>query len=229
MLTASQIRAARAILDWSQQELANAAKLSLATVRKTELGYISPRSTTTKAIYDVLYSAGIEFIEPDGARRRPSEMLVFEGASGGRDFLENMRLTACKSGGEIFIVTPSAQSFAKFCGLRDILGLDELIDSRNTVEIKCLLIDGDDPPLSTPRFQFRTISKNYVDPVPFCTYGQKYVIAVPNGGPFNKLIVVEAAKMALAARRHFLSLWEKAMPMTATKISESMESMATVA
>lgn len=221
MISASQIRAARAILNWSQGKLAKASGFSLATIRKIELGYISPRNSTTEAIYNVLYAAGIEFIDPDGARRRPSEMLIFEGANGGHDFLEDMRQEACRSGGEIFIVTPSTEAFAKFCGLKDIVKLDCLIDANNTVEIKCLLIDGDEPPLSTPRFQFRTISKNYVDPVPFCTYGQKYAIAVPNGEPFNKLIVIKAAKMAASARRHFLSIWDKATAMSASKSSES--------
>lgn len=210
MLTSSQIRAARAILDWSQQELANAAGLSLATVRKTELGYISPRGATSKAIHSVLYSAGIEFIDPDGARRRPSDMLVFEGIVGGRSFFENLRETANKYGGDFCIVTPSADAFAKFCGIKNIFGLEAIIASNDTADIKCLLIDGDEPPLSTSRFQFRTISQNYANPVPFCTYGQTYAIAIPDGGPFNKLITIESAKMAAAARGHFFSLWEKA-------------------
>jgi transcriptional regulator with XRE-family HTH domain len=225
MLTASQTRAARAILNWSQQELADASGLSLATVRKAELGHISPRSTTTKAIYNVLYSAGIEFIDPDGARRRPSEMLIFEGASGGRCFFENLLETVSKNAGAVLIATPSAQSFAKFCGLKNIFELDSIIDSNNTTEIKCLLIDGEDAPQSTPRFQFRTISKNYANPVPFCTYGQKYVIAVPNGEPFSKLITIESAKMAAAARSHFYSLWENVPQSGVRPVGENVQKM----
>lgn len=217
MPNAPQIRAARAILNWSQTELAKAVGVSLVTIRKIELDQISPRSSTMVAIHNVLHSAGIEFIDPDGARRRPSDLYVFEGGTGGKDFLEDMLKTAGKCGGEIFIVSPTAAAFAKYCGVSDILKLDALIDLNSTVEIKCLLSNEIEPPFSTPRFQFRTISKNYVDPVPFCTYGQKYAIAVPNGEPFSKLIVVDATKLALLARRHFLSLWDKAPPMIAEK------------
>jgi len=222
MLTASQIRAARAILNWSQTDLAKATNFSLTTIRKIEMGHISPRNSTMDTLYNVLRSSGIEFMEPDGVRRRPSDLFVFESAWGGTDFMEDMIRTARKSGGDILIVSPTAEAFAKYCNITSILKLDALIDVNNTVEIKCLFSDENYPPFSTPRFQFRTISKNYADPVPFCTYGQKYAIAVPNGEPFSKLIVVEATKLALSARRHFLSLWEKATPMMSDKTRQEL-------
>ncbi len=218
-INAPQIRAARAILNWSQGDLARVAEISLATIRKIEVNAIVPRTTTMEVIYSALSSAGIEFIEPDGVRRRPSDLYVFEGKNGGKDFFEDLRHSSRKCGGEIFIVSPTTQAFAKYCGLSNILDLDSLIDINNTVDIRCLLTATVDVPFSTPRFQFRTISQNFVNPVPFCAYGQKYAIAVPNGEPFSKLIVVEATKMAAIARQHFLSLWDKA---TATSIQEEM-------
>lgn len=210
MIKATQTRAARAILNWSQSDLARAADISLATIRKIEIEAISPRDTTVDAIRNALCAAGIEFIDPEGVRRRPSDLYVFEGKSGGKDFFEDLRHCANKSGGEIYIVSPTTAAFAKYCGLLDILKLDLLIDQNNTVEIFCLLTDSTEVPISTPRFQFRTISKNFVNPVPFCSYGNKYALAVPNGEPFSKLIVVDSMNMAKIAKQHFLSLWDKA-------------------
>lgn len=214
MLTASQIRAARAILNWSQSDLAAKAGISLATIRKIELDDVSPRNTTIELIASALENAGIEFMEPDGARRKPSGIIIFEGKPGGRDFMEDIRQTVIKNGGDLFIVTPIAEAFAKYCGLSDILEIDALLNLNDTTIIKCLITEGGDSLLSTPRLQFRVISKNYVDPVPFCVYGSKYAVVVPNGEPFGKLVIIESPKMACLARNHFVSLWDKAMTVT---------------
>jgi hypothetical protein len=81
-----------------------------------------------------------------------------------------------------------------------------------SVEIQCLLTEEVEPILSTPRFQFRTLAKSFINPIPFCVYGDKYAVTIPNGQPICKLIVVGSAKMAAAGRDHFRTLWEKAAP-----------------
>ncbi|MDD3287580.1 MAG: helix-turn-helix domain-containing protein [Alphaproteobacteria bacterium] len=209
-INARQIKAARALLDWSQRDLAKVTDISVATIRRLETGYISPRSATTNIIWQCFESAGIEFLESDGVRRRPSGIFIFEGGRGGKDFFEDMKQTVQKYGGDVLIVTPTAEAFAKYCGLPNILGLDCLVDLNKTVIVKCLITNEVEVPFSTPRFQFRIISRSFMDPVPFCGYGEKYGIATPNGEPFCKLVVIESPKMALAARQHFVSLWDKA-------------------
>jgi transcriptional regulator with XRE-family HTH domain len=49
-INARQIKAARALLDWSQEDLANTSGLSIATIRKIESGHISPRGKTINSI-----------------------------------------------------------------------------------------------------------------------------------------------------------------------------------
>ena len=63
--TADQIRAARALLDWSQPKLAEMAKLSLPTIRRME-GPLGPgRSTVANidAVLRALEDAGVLFME----------------------------------------------------------------------------------------------------------------------------------------------------------------------
>jgi len=43
MISSSQCRAARGLLDWSQQQLANAANVGIVTVRHFEAGKVDPR------------------------------------------------------------------------------------------------------------------------------------------------------------------------------------------
>jgi transcriptional regulator with XRE-family HTH domain len=71
-ITPEQIRAARALLQLGQAELAARAHVSVVTIRRLERGQDSERvaPNTVAGVRDVLEKAGAEFI-PDGVRRRP--------------------------------------------------------------------------------------------------------------------------------------------------------------
>jgi hypothetical protein len=68
MIISLQIRAARAMLKWSAEQLANQAAVSLRTVKRLELldGPLNARVQTIEAIQTALESAGIEFIGSPG-------------------------------------------------------------------------------------------------------------------------------------------------------------------
>src|SRR5258708_37079403 len=79
MITPEQSRAARGLLAWSQQELANKARVGIVTVHQLEAGTSQPRSATLDVIRRAFESAGVEFIDENGGgagvrlrqRRRP--------------------------------------------------------------------------------------------------------------------------------------------------------------
>ena len=66
MITPSQCRAARGLLDWTQQELADRARVGIVTVRQFEAGLNEPRRATLEVIKRALEAAGIEFIQENG-------------------------------------------------------------------------------------------------------------------------------------------------------------------
>ena len=72
MLTSAQCRAARGLIDWNQQQLADAAGVGVATVRLFEAGKGEPRRSTLSVIRLALEAAGVEFIngEQPGVRLR---------------------------------------------------------------------------------------------------------------------------------------------------------------
>ena len=62
MITPRQIRAARALLGWSQQQLADKAIVSLNAVTRMEKGKVDSRLSTLTAIEKALTKAGVEFL-----------------------------------------------------------------------------------------------------------------------------------------------------------------------
>jgi len=57
-----QCRAARALLDWTQQDLADISRVSRATIRDFELGKHDAHRSTERLILDALVAAGITLV-----------------------------------------------------------------------------------------------------------------------------------------------------------------------
>lgn len=66
MITASQSRAARALLNIPQPDLANLAAVSVSTIRDFESGKRTPIANNLTAIRTALESAGVIFIDQNG-------------------------------------------------------------------------------------------------------------------------------------------------------------------
>jgi transcriptional regulator with XRE-family HTH domain len=62
MINPSQCRAARALLNWSQQDLADASKIGNATIRNFEGGKSTPQHATLDVLVRAFQSAGVTFL-----------------------------------------------------------------------------------------------------------------------------------------------------------------------
>lgn len=66
LIIPAQIRAARGLLSWSQEQLAEAAKVGLSTVKDVESGKRDPITSNVEAIRRALENGGIKFIPANG-------------------------------------------------------------------------------------------------------------------------------------------------------------------
>ena len=87
MVTPEQCRAARGLLGWNQQELAQNAGVGIVTVHQLETGVSQPRRATLEVIRRALESAGVDFIDENGGgpgvrlRKRQQKKLRASGRS----------------------------------------------------------------------------------------------------------------------------------------------------
>jgi predicted transcriptional regulator len=66
MITPEQCRAARGLLDWGQQDLADKAAVGVVTVRQFEGRANEPRRSTLNVIRRAFEDAGVDFIDQNG-------------------------------------------------------------------------------------------------------------------------------------------------------------------
>ena len=81
-LTPKHVRAARALLAWSQQDLAKAAKVATSTVADFERGSRTPVANNAQAIRAALETAGIRFL-PTGAVIGPAVPMITQSSRPG--------------------------------------------------------------------------------------------------------------------------------------------------
>jgi predicted transcriptional regulator len=68
MISAGQIRAARALIGWKQVDLAKAARVSDVSIKNIERGATDPRASTLKAIQAAFEKAGVVFLDAGDTR-----------------------------------------------------------------------------------------------------------------------------------------------------------------
>jgi DNA-binding XRE family transcriptional regulator len=114
LITGRQIRAARALLDISQDDLANAAGLTKQGISKIEDGSVQPREGTMTDIQRVFRDKGIEFTEDQGVKFKPSGLEVFEGPERFDEFYDFLYEYLKHNGGEVCL-SISDQSLLDKC------------------------------------------------------------------------------------------------------------------
>ncbi len=212
-LLGRQIKAARALLDWSQEQFADAAGISVATARKLEAGTISPRGSTNGRIRNALEGAGLEFLPPDGVRHRPDDIDVFQGAEGVKAFYDDVYQTIIKAKlGNISLVVPDPNQFFDMMGSYADVHRARMRTIKHFITVRCLVTENPQRLPAPDYCEYRLISKSYVDSVPFYIYNHKCAIRVFCESRPVRIVIIDSNLVADAFLHQFESMWEKAVP-----------------
>lgn len=204
-----QIRAARAMLDWSQDMLAETAGVAKRTIVTIEQGSVAPRSDTMTAIQTALEKHGIEFISGGGVRPRDDLIKIFEG-----------------DGAEELLLNDIYETMLLDQGNKEVLiyGLDEISENENPQAYGLAKAQLDR--LTKAGIKERIIGRvgntNFIAPwhfyrwvpngtgftTPLFIYGSK--IAMNNDTPPFRSIVIEDQLFADTCRHMFNFAWDRA-------------------
>jgi len=218
-INSRQIRAARALLDWSQEDLAKTSGLSIATIRKIEAGHISPRDKTMEAIVAALEEAHIEFTDSTGVRLKSNEITMIEGEDSYLRLLDDVYHTLKDKGGEVLIwyadnsISPQA-----------------VIDNENRMRKNGIrfrfLIEEGDTHIYYPLNEYRWVSKKYFRNSVIEIYGDKVGLNLyPNMSTqqIKSVVLIQSAPLAEAMRNAFNFMWENCRKPTITTAKETFK------
>ncbi len=212
-LHASQVKAARAILGWSQGDLAEKANVSRSTIRILEEDKSSVRTATLIEIQKALEVGGVEFLENEGVRRATDGVKVYKGEKKAAKYFwrEDALQVIKEKGGDIFAYITSHGILTRIVAKSNNFGKLESV--RQSIKIKCLSPNTPSADFFVPPFQFRKPHENIIGPSCYLVYGDKRADVCLDGNK-NPIFVVYngAASMAADYRKHLLSLWENALP-----------------
>lgn len=119
ILSPAQCRAARALLNWSQPDLATRADVHVQTISNFEKEQSSPSKTTLEKLCGILEDEGIIFLGEDGVRMRQLPVRQYQGTDGFRAFMDDLYTTMNKHGGEMCLLNSHPDLWIKWLGGRD--------------------------------------------------------------------------------------------------------------
>jgi transcriptional regulator with XRE-family HTH domain len=209
MISIEQIKAARALLGWTQEDLAKAAGLSKPSINTLERRIANPKVETMISIQKALERAGVKFTEGPGVRLQSSilKTQILEGSDSLVRLCRDMFDTLVGTDKELMI---SGIAEKKYCDLNDKHMMAE-IERRQKHKIKTKLLSCEgDTNFIIPMEHYRWMKKEFFPTTPTYVYDDKCAFLL--WGPPMKIVIIENADIAESFRQQFLAHWATAKP-----------------
>lgn len=208
-ITTAQIRGARGILGWSQQDLAQRTGISATSIGAIENNQTTPRENTLATIRKAFESGGIEFIGLDGVRIRTGDVRILSGQQGYFDFFDDVYQSLSANPGLVRVSNVDERQFVQWHGKmgQDHLKKMEQLQASN-VTYRILIREGDDFFPAESYAEYKWIPKDQYGTVPFYVYSNKLGIILFDHEP--KIILIDHPAVAEAYQKQFDGIWEQA-------------------
>lgn len=196
MITASQIRAARALIDWGQAQLAAATGLTDVTIRNAEKNNTQTREENLRLIKEALEKEGVEFLD-GGVRPRNDRYHIIRGKDCYVHLMDDVFHTLKGTGGEVLIWFADNKKSSQ-----------AVIDSQlrlrhNGIKMR-FIIEEENDFLLYPINEYRSVPKDYFHSCLIAIYADKIATSLPNPA---EIPVIRDADLADALRSAFNFCW----------------------
>lgn len=207
-ITTAQIRGARGILNWSQQDLAQRTGISATSIGSIENGQTTPRQNTLETIKSTFERNGIEFLGLEGVRVRDNTILTYEGTSGIQSFFDDVYETVKKQGGEVCLFNGVPSKLVKWLGDEFYkMHAARMAELKDKYDFKIIVEEGDTQFIAKGFAQYKWFPKDRFNDRTLYCYGDK--LAFLN---FSKdtvrIVVMHQAEIAMSFRELFKIAWD---------------------
>lgn len=211
--TASQIRAAMAMLKWENKELGAAAGVSEKTIYTVKTGGSRPQPRVLDSIRKALEDNGIEFTEQDGVRRRSESVQVLQGPKDFQAFYDIVFDHLKQQGGTVCVSGVDEKLFVKYQEEQAETHrerMNVLTKKRGDIQVMILIREGDTNFVATSYASYRWQNRQSFSPTAFYVFGDSLALISFQSENAPKVILIRSAVFAEAYRRQFAEEWDRA-------------------
>ena len=212
-ITTAQIRGARGILNWSQQDLAQRTGISATSIGAIENGQTTPRESTLSTIRKTLENSGIEFLGFEGVRVQNSYVQTLKGSEGFSAFLDDVYQTAVTNGTEknptpVYLSNVVHENWVKWMGPdRWENHTRRMTQSKTVMDVRIIVKEGDVNFPAQAYSQYKWFPKEMFNDKSFYSYHDRLAF-INFKNDDVEIIVIKQPAFAEGYRALFLIAWE---------------------
>ncbi len=207
MITPTQMRAARAMLDVSQGHVAEYLGIAANTLSKIESGQSDVSMSRMSDIQRFYEREGIEFTNNDGVQRRTGGVVTYSGRNDFLDFMDDVYNTV-KDGGEILVNNVAEVEFLRWMG-EDVTSHMVRMSNIKNLSFKILVKEGDENTVASNYAKYRSLLASEFGTVPLYLYGDKMALIIFEENDVDVFVIRHSAVSKYFCNR-FLEQWDKA-------------------
>lgn len=205
-ISPKQCRAARALVDITRAELAEASTVSPAAIGGFETEATEPRSTSIELLRTALEAKGIEFLDDDGVRMRRNTIRTYRGKKVHRQLLDEIYADLKECGGEILIKGLRERQWDDGDDKAFLENhLNRLMQANITER---MLVAEDADFFAAPMHWYRKIPNKYFTPHTMWIFKDK--VAMVSWGDIETLTIIEDKSLYRSEALLFNCVWENA-------------------
>lgn len=206
-MTIEQCRAARGLLGWTQQDLADACGLSKTAINNFEKGNSDIKSESLRAIRMAFESLDIDFIGQDGLKRRTEKSEIIKGSQIYEQLINDIMLNIPTEDNQL-IITDLGGQVSNHLNVKKLQDCIEYLFAQN---IETKIIAGPTSTLANlPQAYLLDLKNAELIPSQFI-YGTKF--SEQRGhNPF--ITITTSIEESAAMKERFNTLWKQANPQT---------------
>lgn len=215
MITGSQIRGARGILDWSADLLAEKTGLSVDTIRNIEKGRVQGTSSSIDKIIHAFTAHDIEFLPEEGIKKRSETVIKLEGFESFKFFIDKVYEAATSESARdgtkpLCVCNVDNNIFREHLKDYYFVHLDRM-QKLEGVQIRMLApnVDDNQPP-DVHYLKYRFLKEMKLTVAPFYVFGDSFALIDFSAPNPPRIMLLNSPALASSFRDQFEIMWNSA-------------------
>jgi transcriptional regulator with XRE-family HTH domain len=214
MINGSQIRAARGLLNWTQDHLAEASKVGRRTIQLIENDFPARTSNIIK-LHETLMGYGVDFLHRSGVQLRSKGLKDFTGPESCDEFFDHALKAIEEKGGDFICLIRDQEMLVKATGAARRTNIERLEQVQKVTTVKCLVTEKIKPTFPQPTFEIRMLPEEpfMVDLSTFA-FSNQWVGGFLDDDKTNfNFAIFEKISFTQSCQNYFLPRWQMAKPL----------------